>query len=179
MRKGMSLLEAIVSSAILAVLFSVSAVTLITSQKVMKREESKREGILIAFSVAQSFLASPFQSLPPEEKQLLEEQKAIISFPASKFENLFVTDEQGKILDAKVEDDGKTVSVREQNLGKVFIHYDAVFLEKGWKIKVKGEFITEELKPSMKPTNLKLLTITAEKGDVSCPPLKVIVGRRR
>lgn len=176
MRRGMSLLEAIVSSAILAVLFGISAATLITSQKVIKREEIKREGILVAFSVAQSFLASPFHSLPPEEIRL-REQKVTISFPAFNFENIFVTDEQGKVLDANFGEDGKTVSIREQNLGKVFVHYDAVFLERGWEVRVKGEFITEDLKPSMKPTNLKLLTIAAKKGDVSCPPLKVIVGR--
>lgn len=175
-REGTSLLECVVSASLLAVLFSVAAASLLVSQRVIKREEKRQEGLMVAFKVAQTLLTFPFDHLPPEKfsgKGGLLTLK--LSFPPLD-EKIQAFDEKGKEISVRFEG-GREVKVHLDQPLSLFIQYTASWEEKGWKVKVWGEFVDEGLRRSETPTDLKGVFVQVEKDDLICPTLWFLRGR--
>lgn len=179
-RKGFGLLEVIVSAGLLSVIFAVATASLIVSRRTLHRETEKREGLMIEFSIAQKLIASlPFHHFPPEECIVKDGGKCFLSFPIAAGTSVLVVDEQGREIEAQLNDDKKTLSVRIPSSRKVWVHYQGEWEEGKWKVTISGEFVTANLTPSPIPTAFKRIKVKVARDDILCPPLWFLVVRGR
>ncbi len=178
MRKGMGLIEALVASVVLSVIGAMTAALLLVSQKAITRERERQKGLFIVFGKAQEMLTTSFSLLPPQTvPEDMGTVTVALSFPANP-ESVQVTDEQGKSLPFKFSEKELTVSLPLKKPKAIVVTYLAkVAEEDGWKVWMKGEFVTKDLKPSFQPTPLKRLTLWGEKGQWKTHKLWLLKGR--
>lgn len=170
----MSLLECVVAASLLAVLLSIVAANLLACEKVISRERLKRKGLLVAFKITQNLMTIPFDRLPPEKFSGQEGTVKIKPhFPISGVVRAFK--ENGEDIPVSFEG-GREVFVRVEGESEIFVQYTASWDESGWKVRVWGEFVDEDLRESKIPTKLKRLFVKVERGEVSCPVLWILRG---